>query len=511
MRIPVSVRIQGDDAWRNLGWPAQRRLATRALVIAGAEAQFGASDAACKRAVQPGIAPAPEWAKARGVAFHAQLESGQMDAIAALAAEARLDVRFAHNPGIRGTDVWTGQEAESSLVGDRRHALDLIGAPIVPAESRGEGVNVVIADYGLSERRLQWERNPWRESESAIAGGWARYERLPDGRKQYIWPGRDRTRGQSDHAHMVARNVLSIAPAATIWDVPVLPETILGPSHISIAEAIFYRIYSNIRDGRLIGSSDAGGDANLLPPGPWILVNAWSAHDRRLLAQEPFGRVVWYWQDRRHFFTEDMQRFSACYAEHRRCIDVVFSAGNAGVPGGDPMATAAGSGPGRSIHGVNAHANVLTVGAVRIDGVPIGLSAQGPGRLWQCHETISGSRNDDSFHNKPDICCPSHFRETDDGSVGNTGTSAACGVAAGLLAAVRGEEWRALRARGARESDLMSPAEMRGVIRRAASHARPRAAGWDPRLGWGIPDLRSALAELPYRLAAVAAAPNGGS
>jgi hypothetical protein len=62
-------------------------------------------------------------------------------------------------------------------------------------------------------------------------------------------------------------------------------------------------------------------------------------------------------------------------------IDVLFCATNCGEPGPDTRCAAENCGPGCGIMGVNAHPSVLTVGAVRADGVPIAQSSQGHGRL----------------------------------------------------------------------------------------------------------------------------------
>ncbi|HEY0419255.1 MAG TPA: S8 family serine peptidase, partial [Acetobacteraceae bacterium] len=72
---------------------------------------------------------------------------------------------------------------------------------------------------------------------------------------------------------------------------------------------------------------------------------------------------------------------------------------------------------------------VLSIGAVRADGLWVGYSAEGPGRL-----RVNGKPVE-----KPDLCAPTLFRDEllpFDGE-DNSGTSAACGVAAGVVAAAR--------------------------------------------------------------------------
>jgi subtilisin family serine protease len=161
----------------------------------------------------------------------------------------------------------------------------------------------------------------------------------------------------------------------------------------------------------------------------------------------------------------------------------VFAAGNCGEPCPDRRCGLQDTGPGRSILGWNAHPKVLTVGAVRVDGLPVALSAQGPGRLARKGSGSTDYTDNLRARQKPDLSAPSHFRESDDASEFNTGTSAACGFAAGVLAALRSVP----SGRG------LCPEAMRSLLR---DNARPAGAGWDPRLGFGTINLANALAAL---------------
>ena len=118
-----------------------------------------------------------------------------------------------------------------------------------------------------------------------------------------------------------------------------------------------------------------------------------------------------------------------------------------------------------------------------MDGLPVALSAQGPGRLATKGSRGTDYTNDVRAKEKPDLRAPSHFRESDDASEFNTGTSAACGYAAGVLAALRSVP----------SGRAMSPGAMRDLLRYSA---RPPGAGWDPRLGSGIINAEKALAAL---------------
>ena len=388
-------------------------------------------------------------------------------------------------------DLWTPYASGGGIFGERRHALDLIAADRHPAANAGHGVNVVILDYGISDAWLRRHRQTTSGSLEGVFGGWSRYGRERGSGREWFSPGRLKA-GTSEHGHMLARNILSIAPAARIWDVPLLPDTALGPPGLAMAEAIFYYIRRDIQAGRQIAVRDpARNDPGTLPKGPWVLVNAWGA-----LNPERYDAFfdTRYSDNPDHCFVEDMPKFfgDAIHA------DMVFAAGNCGTPGAQPLCGEDSVGAGRSIHGVNAHPSVLTVGAVRVDGVPIGSSAQGPGMLsrnWP-RDRLAGPPvpGRDDPRAKPDICAPSHFRETEDGRMFNTGTSAACGVAAGILALLRGIEVQ----QGLWDDDPQkkpaTPEQMRAALRQTAS--RPAGPNWDRQLGWGIANLAGAKAAL---------------
>jgi len=118
---------------------------------------------------------------------------------------------------------------------------------------------------------------------------------------------------------------------------------------------------------------------------------------------------------------------------------------------------------------------VLTTGAVRTDGRWSGYSSQGIGQpglsRW-----------------KPDLCAPSDFAEDGDAYMGNGGTSAACALTAGVVAALRGK-W------GPGE---ISPDMLRLLL--AATAQKTEGPQWNNRLGFGILD-----AEAAYGAAATAA------
>jgi subtilisin family serine protease len=98
----------------------------------------------------------------------------------------------------------------------------------------------------------------------------------------------------------------------------------------------------------------------------------------------------------------------------------------------------------------------------------VGYSSQGPGRLDPA---------------KPDLSAYTHFRGSGvypaDG-----GTSAACPVAAGVVAAVR-EQYPA---------SVLSPAELRALLAKTAEDLG--GTGFDHDFGWGVVDGRALVAAL---------------
>ncbi len=119
--------------------------------------------------------------------------------------------------------------------------------------------------------------------------------------------------------------------------------------------------------------------------------------------------------------------------------------------------------------GANSHPAVICVAGVDVTKGRVGYSSQGPGRL-----TIK----------KPDVCGYTHFA----GSgvyAADGGTSAACPVVAGVVAAVRSRFSAA----------QISPSQMRSFVQRSARDAGP--SGYDYDYGWGIIDTKALQAALP--------------
>jgi subtilisin family serine protease len=292
------------------------------------------------------------------------------------------------------------------LFRDRPAAEALIQAGELRQVGDPQPVNVIIVDEGLLPGFTG----------SADALGWE-----VDGRQPYT--------ATSGHGAMVGRNALAFLKGPVpVLDCPLLPNAIVAlQAFLSLAQSVFIQIVDNIGDWR--NQQGYGGS--------WVVVNAWGVYD---LSQDPApGQMLNYGRNLNHAFNLELAN------ANQQGIDLVFAAGNCGQFCASTRCGKQDKGPGASIHGANAHPDVLTVGAVRTDGVWIGYSAEGPGMIAAA---------------KPDLCAPSCFHETLLPGFGGpaTGTSAACGVAAGVAAALRQR----------RRYDQVDPATLRDKLRNTA-------------------------------------------
>lgn len=366
------------------------------------------------------------------------------DQVPGLVANLPRDARAFQDLPIDSFDNWCPSSDWPAFFATRARADALIRAEeLARLGLRGRDVNVVMVDQGLSRTRLQqlFPGVSLGFGVTTSVGETQPFKAKPDG-----------------HGTMVARNVLSLAPEARLFDVALLPPQIDDvKGYISRALGWLYLV-------RFIVSVSKGLN---LYPGPWVFCNAWGIYDSRTDGGP-------------HPYTTDPNNSYnlAVTAIDMDGHDQVFAAGNGGqfCPvwrcGPDDR------GWGRSILGANSHPHVLTVGAARADGVWIGYSSQGPGQ--PLFLPLQGHGN---LVEKPDISAPSQFVEPEDSRALNSGTSAACGLGVGAIAALRS---------GAPGSALATCA-MRDLLRRTAS---PRGGPWEPRLGYGILDLGEAVNNL---------------
>jgi subtilisin family serine protease len=256
---------------------------------------------------------------------------------------------------------------------------------------------------------------------------------------------------------MIANNILKVAPKAKLFDLPVVPPFQIPniQTFLSTANAAYITMLFDVALMKLGGQN----------PGPWILVNPWGIFSRK--TEIPLGH---YTQNPQSPFNIDVAG-----AVLIQGIDVLFAAGNCGQFCPDRRCGGRDRGPSRSIWGANSLKEVLTVGAVRADDMWLGYSSQGPGQ-----QPLGGA--------KPDFCATSQFSEDDDGFNINTGTSAATGLTAGIVAALR-SRWN---------SAIVSPYHLQQILNQTAR--KPTSVPWTGimrhRLGHGILDARAAYDQL---------------
>lgn len=354
---------------------------------------------------------------------------------AASGVEAVPQIRVDH------TDSWAPSSHDALHFGTAASAKRLINVAPLYARNppvKGGGVNVVVVDRGL--HRSQIPAANYGGAWIRLPGGWGCNQAPPPMSPEV---GR--------HGTMIARTILSIAPDAKIWELRAIPapnEVIAGLGDIHTAYAI---VHEELRAPTPPG------------PGPWIFVNPWGLFDCRLEAHIP--KAVRYAVSRNNGFNLLMERFATAADTH---YDLIFAAGNGGQFAPSRRQGPADRGPGCSILGANGHQPVLSVGAVRSDGIWLGYSSQGPSLLGAA---------------KPDICAPSNFVETHDRGRIATGTSAASAVAAGVVALLR--NWELANGR--------TPTTPVGLFRALRESAkRPPGAARANRTGAGIIDAEAA-------------------
>jgi subtilisin family serine protease len=175
----------------------------------------------------------------------------------------------------------------------------------------------------------------------------------------------------------------------------------------------------------------------------------------------PAGHPGRYYDNHNHRFNIVVGSLAAAGA------DILFAAGNCGpaCPDGRCRPIVLGF---RYINGANSHPDVYSVAGADTNRQLVGYSSQGPGIL---------------ANNKPDLTAYTHFLGSEAFGQGSadSGTSTACPVAAGVVAALR----------SAFPFDSANPNRAPGNVRafvRASAVRRARAPGWTPQYGWGIID-----------------------
>lgn len=294
----------------------------------------------------------------------------------------------------------------AASIADVQAALDLTAMQLAGG-GRGAGIGVAILDEGFDG------------SVYTVAGGFA----LPGAQQ----PGQAPI---TSHGSMCAADVLVAAPDAALYDYPFLGIPSSGGA-LRMFQAV---LDERRRTGRLHIATNSYGFVGVPPQSSAPNHEIWDLN-------HPLHRKV------REVIVSG--------------VSVLFAAGNCGQPCPSGNCHPSGIGAGRSIHGSNGLAEVITVAAVNTAGQRVGYSSQGPGMFDP---------------RKPDVACYTHFF----GNFGpgrpagttdqpfDSGTSAATPVAAGVAAAILSA------------APALTPAAIkRSLIASTGSHT------WDPQVGYG--------------------------
>ena len=256
-----------------------------------------------------------------------------------------------------------------------------------------------------------------------------------------------------DHGTMCAYDVLIAAPKATLLDFPVLGSKAPGGALAGGVLSLAFKAYSQIMSSWAV-SFDANGLAKY---DALVISNAWGILHPS--SDFPEGHPGRYIDNPNHPFNQLVGMLV------RSGADIIFAAGNCGAPCADISCAGLTTG---MITGANALADVLTLAGCDTADERVGYSSQGP--------SIANM-----FQNKPDVTAYTHFQgslvtgaNTPDG-----GTSAACAVAAGCIAALRTK----LKPAATTSASLF--AQLRATARQPPGIA---TAGWNADYGFGIID-----------------------
>ena len=262
------------------------------------------------------------------------------------------------------------------------------------------------------------------------------------------------------HGTMCAFDVLIAAPNATLIDVPVLSGNYPGGGSImsgtlSGALAAFSYLMQSWSSGALSAYKA------LVANNSWgIFHQSWDF---------PVGHPGRFCDNPNHPF--NIQVGAAVNAG----IDVIFAAGNCGAPCADSRCQGVTT---QVIMGASAMQAVLTIAGCDTNDLRVGYSSQGP--------SIANM-----YQHKPDITGYTHFLGSEAFGVGSpdSGTSAACPVIAGCVAALR-------TSATASPKGTLSPTALFNALRANARQAHGTAGAWNGDYGFGIIDLNKTVAAL---------------
>lgn len=346
-------------------------------------------------------------------------EDGQQAVVADLLSRPQVKGVFA-DPVIATTPTCGGDPP----VGGTAEVEAKLGAPALhEAGMSGAGVRIAIVDTGIN---------------SAFLAGKGMGQAL-DAANSFTPAGVTTTPGKHPvhHGTMCAYDTGIAAPDAEFLDHAVLLSKAPGQTVMEGLLSDAVRSFSQLRALLL-----DGGDR------PMVVNNSWGVFDPSW--DFPVGHPGNYTDNPAHPFNLIVASLESAGA------DILFAAGNCGVECPDVRCKLT-SNP---ICGANSHPLALSIAGIDTNDERVGYSSQGPGRLSA---------------EKPDVCSYTHFLGSEAFGAGepDSGTSAACPVATGVIAAIRAKH----------PPSSLSPLQVRVLAKRTAVDLG--GSGFDYDYGWG--------------------------
>ncbi|HZC96938.1 MAG TPA: S8 family serine peptidase, partial [Bradyrhizobium sp.] len=254
-----------------------------------------------------------------------------------------------------------------------------------------------------------------------------------------------------NHGTMCAFDVLIAAPKATLLDFPILGSFAPGGSVVGQTLSVALMGFAQLLAFWAVGFAPGGGPRYKA----LVVSNSWGIYHPSW--DFPAGHPGRFIDNPTHPFNVIVGTLA------RSGADIVFAAGNCGAECADSKCQGRTK---ETIMGASALPDVLTLAGCDINDARVGYSSQGP--------SIAGM-----FQQKPDITAYTHFSGSEAFGAGSpdSGTSAACPVASGCIAALRTKIG----------VGRVPPASLFASLRSSARPA-PGQAGWDGDFGFGIID-----------------------
>lgn len=262
-----------------------------------------------------------------------------------------------------------------------------------------------------------------------------------------------------DHGTMCAFDVLIAAPKAALLDFPILAASSPGGNIVGRTIGTAMQAFSQLLTGWAVSFAPGGVSKYQ----GLVVNNSWGVYHPSW--DFPPGHRGRYVDNPQHPFNLIVAAMAAAG------IDILFASGNCGPACADMRCQSRTAG---AIMGANAHPDVLTLGGCDTGDQIVGYSSQGP--------SIANM-----FQQKPDVAGYTHFlgSEAFGAGVPDTGTSTACPVAAGCVAAMR-----------TKLAPTTTPPTNLFAQIKATARAVPGQTGWQPDFGHGIIDPDAAASSL---------------